>query len=864
MKKMTSYGQLRSKALAVFMAALLASFSFTPVALADDVQGEESNASIEAGVNEEDGVSTPVEDNADEKGDETDAVDGKIHLTLALPSKSFVYDREEHSIFDEVADKEDDTDSDKQGVSGADASETKPEESDTVYGDTDNSMTKEDTKESDEGSADEVAVEGEEAESGNTNADDEEDPENTEVGKDEASAEDTQESTADQVDTDGVQGADETDGVDEAIVDETTEDGSHAGTDPEGDKGESTDDPTVEVEGVENDSQKYPVLTMLGPDEFTFTYQGEVYTIAGLTVDEVTSTEIGTVEYTATGTPQVFNAEGVDVSADFELEIIPGTLVIEQRTLILVSDSLMKPYEPGVPLVDESGKVSVEGDGFLEGDGAHYTFTGSQEEIGTSLNAFTYEFDEGTDARVYEVIEKPGTLHVTGLQFEEIVPITVDAVTETITYDGKPHYLADYATSTFSLEGEEGEYTVEAADEEAIEVTEVGEYTFEPTGPFVVTDAYGNDVSEWFDVTWQPVTLVIEPRVMCIKVNDQIKLYGEEDPYFTYQFLTEDPESGQAYAEQLADQDDLGEITLVREEGEEVGDYAIVATYTDNENYEVTVQEGTLTIEASKIEVLVESTYATYDGEAHSVTVDCELPDVLVLYKTPESDWDEENPAYTEIGEYPVYVQIVPAEDNHGNMASDVAEAKVVISSDDSTANKGDETEEGDDSQDPIFSETPSSTKEEEDEPEGPASPDEDPDFAEPTTSTEVPTNTVGVPDPTLPTDLSTVDVDVADLTIPDTADTDLPSVDLDIPENAVNEDTAPDSELLATTASDNAVGATDANKTQSSETVPMTVAETSSSPFGGIFGIVAIGIIVLAICGIGAAIYLWRTKEQE
>lgn len=65
----------------------------------------------------------------------------------------------------------------------------------------------------------------------------------------------------------------------------------------------------------------------------------------------------------------------------FALEILPGNLIIEQRNLILVSDSLFKIYEPGAPLVDESGKIAVEGDGFLAGDGAQYTFTGSQEEI---------------------------------------------------------------------------------------------------------------------------------------------------------------------------------------------------------------------------------------------------------------------------------------------------------------------------------------------------------------------------------------------------------------------------------------------------------------------------------------------------
>lgn len=811
MKKTASYSQFRSKVLAVFMAALMSSFSLTPLALADEVASPEAEGEAAPGL--------AAEGMSGEENLNGEIFDGKIRLTVTLPTKSFVYDGQQHSIFDDETTSQ----------------TSEPQQKTQISQDVD-SATTEAGSVTPEAPSDEL----ESAEQ----------PQNTVEGLDVTGGESDDVAAPEVVATEG---ADQDEAEGEAIDDGK---GAAPASEDEAPEAEIASDATETADiTAENNTTpevvpSYPVLTMTSPDEFGFTFDGETYTVTGLTVMDVVATDIGTTEYAATGTPQIITSEGVDVSENFDLEILPGALTIEQRSLVLVSDSLMKTYEPGVALVDESGKVAVEGDGFLPGDGAHYTFTGSQEEVGATLNTFTYEFDEGTNADVYKVTEKPGTLRVTNFQFDGVIPYTIEAVTETLPYDGQDHYLIDFATATFTLDGEADEFTVCGAEDMAEVATDIGEYTFEPVGPFTVIDSFGNDVSQWFDITWQPVTVAIEPRAMYLKVNDYTKLYGEEDPAFTYQFLA--TESDQTYSETLIDADDLGEITLSREEGEALGDYAIVVDYTENDNYEVTVEEGTLTIEASKLDVNVESVHVTYDGKPHSVTVVCDLPDVTVLYKTPESEWSEENPAYTEIGTYPVYVQILPAEGNEGNTASDVIEAQVEIVSDDPAA------ENPDGSQDDILTDDASNA--EATEPQGPASPEEDPDYAEP--PAETPTNAATAQDLSVPDDIPSVDVN--DLTLPETAETDISANDLSVPENELADETAPDSELLATTSSDDAVGANSVNQAQKSETVPMTVAENSTNPFGGIFGIVAVGIIVLALCGIGAAIYLWRTKESD
>ena len=60
--------------------------------------------------------------------------------------------------------------------------------------------------------------------------------------------------------------------------------------------------------------------------------------------------------------------------------------------------------------------MTVTGDGFVEGEGATYTVTGSQIEIGSSANVFTYELNAGTDASNYIITQNEGTLTVTTSQ----------------------------------------------------------------------------------------------------------------------------------------------------------------------------------------------------------------------------------------------------------------------------------------------------------------------------------------------------------------------------------------------------------------------------------------------------------------
>ena len=57
--------------------------------------------------------------------------------------------------------------------------------------------------------------------------------------------------------------------------------------------------------------------------------------------------------------------------------------------------------------------ITVSGDGFVEGEGATYSVTGTQTEVGNSANAFEYKLNEKTLASNYNITKVVGTLTIT-------------------------------------------------------------------------------------------------------------------------------------------------------------------------------------------------------------------------------------------------------------------------------------------------------------------------------------------------------------------------------------------------------------------------------------------------------------------
>ena len=120
------------------------------------------------------------------------------------------------------------------------------------------------------------------------------------------------------------------------------------------------------------------------------------------------------------------------------------TFTIARSSVTLTSGSETRPYD-GTALTNNG--VSVDGDGFAEGEGAIYDVTGSQTDAGSSANTFTYTLNTGTKAANYDIQKTEGTLTVEPLTG---VTVTITGHTTTVTFDGEEHSVSGYEYASSS------------------------------------------------------------------------------------------------------------------------------------------------------------------------------------------------------------------------------------------------------------------------------------------------------------------------------------------------------------------------------------------------------------------------------
>lgn len=166
-------------------------------------------------------------------------------------------------------------------------------------------------------------------------------------------------------------------------------------------------------------------------------------------------------------------------------------------------------------------------------------------------------------------------------------------------------------------------------------------------------------------------TVTISKAEVTIIVTNATKNYGDDDPEFTGTVagVVEGDNLNVSYARAESDKDK-----------ENVGDeITITASYTENNNYDVKVTEGKLTITAANTNAVSVTPYSgTYDGTAHSIIATAAKEGSTLYYSTGDGDnknWSTENPTFTDAGTYTVYVKATNA--NYADTA--VASATVTI-----------------------------------------------------------------------------------------------------------------------------------------------------------------------------------------
>ena len=364
------------------------------------------------------------------------------------------------------------------------------------------------------------------------------------------------------------------------------------------------------AEGVYNGKP----LTATG---YTFASSNALYTSAKVAFsgeNSVSRIDAGTTDMDLQG--KFTNADAVNFP-NVRFDITNGSVAISKAKVTLQSANLEKEYD-GTALTNKNGGEGqtplAKESGWAEGEGAAYTFTGSQTLVGGSPNAFDYALKDNTKADNYEISVIFGQLTVTNRQAQYQVTVEANSSTGN-TYDGVEHAATGLKTSEFTVDGQK--YTVEGLNTSDPKAVNAGEYANTISGTPVVKDANGNDVSSQFAVTLVPGKLEIAKRSVTLTSASDSRVYNGEA-------LTNDDVTvgGDGFvAGEGAVYNVTGTIT-------DAGKVANSFTYERNsntnfDNYNISKKEGTLEVTpvADKVTVTITGNSATlqYSGSEQSV-----------------------------------------------------------------------------------------------------------------------------------------------------------------------------------------------------------------------------------------------------
>ena len=283
-------------------------------------------------------------------------------------------------------------------------------------------------------------------------------------------------------------------------------------------------------------------------------------------------------------------------------------VTINRRPVTLTSATAEKVYD-GTPLTD--GTVTVSEMGFVQGEGADYSVTGSQLHKGFSTNAFTYTLHENTLEENYLIKTVSGTLTVTAR------PLTITAGSASKQYDGTP-----LTRNSYTSEGL-------AAGDAIQTVTVTGTITYTGSVPNVPSDAVihngaGEDVTGDYEITYNngTLTITVNEKILKVEANSNSWKYDGEkhrDGGYTviYDGVSYTVAAGDSLTLPTGDKVTVTITAVVKNVSDTAaGNNAIVKLDLQHaDQYKIKEEkDGTLTITARELTLTSGSDEKEYDG----------------------------------------------------------------------------------------------------------------------------------------------------------------------------------------------------------------------------------------------------------
>ena len=336
------------------------------------------------------------------------------------------------------------------------------------------------------------------------------------------------------------------------------------------------------------------VHTASGVETDTFNIDGVEYQVSGYQTENPAKTDAGTYANRITGDFTV-KQNDIDVTKQFTVYTVDGSLTINKRTVNLSSDSASKEYD-GTELTRP--EVTVSGDGFVYGEIRDLKAAGSITKTGNVKNTIAYTRNSSFKEENYRITLNEGTLSITA----NTSVINIKAGSDTKTYDGKA-LEKNTSTVTGLPTGFTAEVTVEGS------LIDAG--TAENKVVSAVIWKGEEDVTNQFTgITLESGTLTVTKRSVTLTSETASKAYDG-----TALTRPDVKVSGDGFVEgEVSDLKATGTITKVDSVKNTI-EYTKGKKFKED-NYLITVDEGTLTVTENEDQIVVTASNAEklYDG----------------------------------------------------------------------------------------------------------------------------------------------------------------------------------------------------------------------------------------------------------
>jgi len=317
------------------------------------------------------------------------------------------------------------------------------------------------------------------------------------------------------------------------------------------------------------------------------------YTLTGLVNGDTESvlTDKGQFLTTATKTSDVGQytviCDGIEAK-NYDVEVVPGTLTIGKATLVGRVNAATKVYG------EENPKFTARYIGFRNGEDAKVLT--SQGTFATKATAKSevgeYEVTlSSAEAKNYTFEYEPGTLTISK------APLTAEVQNVQRAYGAdNPQFTAKYTGfvngDTEAVLTNKGTFATEATKES-------------PAGEYAIT--LSGVEAKNYEVTTIAGKLTVAIAKLTVKVNNAERVYGDENPQFTYTL------TGLLNGDRQEDVlTSVGTFTTEATKMSAVGEYAVKCTGVKARNYEVETVDGVLRVTPAQIIVRVNNAKRPY------------------------------------------------------------------------------------------------------------------------------------------------------------------------------------------------------------------------------------------------------------